>query len=73
MTSNNGGVMPILHIFWDEHKNIWPPDNNGRRWSDFELDELMGQLNRIGLSQVSDAIGSLRFDKIEMEGLWNKK
>ena len=57
--------MPILHIFWDEHKDKWPPDKTGRRWSDTELRALQTQLNRVGLHQVSDAIGSLMLDKIE--------
>ena len=58
--------MPVLHIFWDEHKYQWPPDD-GRRWTDEELDGLKAQLNNVGLSQVSDAIGSLQFDKIEID------
>jgi len=58
--------MSTLTIFWDDHKGIWPPDKNGRRWSDAELRELQDQLNRVGLGQVSDAIGSLMFDKIEL-------
>ena len=59
--------MTILRIFWDDHKGSWPPDETGRRWTDDELNELKAQLNRVGLGQVSDAIGSLMFDKIEME------
>ena len=61
--------MPVLHIFWDEHKEKWPPDKTGRRWDDNELRELQAQLNRVGLGQVSDAIGSLMFNKIELERL----
>lgn len=57
--------MPVLHIFWEEHKGEWPPDKNGRRWTETELDDLKGQLNMVGLSQVSDAIGSLQIDNIE--------
>jgi len=51
-----------LRIYWNSHHSVWPPDKTGRRWNDKELDELMDQLNNVGLSQVSNAIGSLRFD-----------
>lgn len=58
--------MPILHIFWDDHQGSWPPEKTGRRWTDVELRELQAQLNRVGLSQVSDAIGSLMLDRIRL-------
>lgn len=50
----------------------WVRDWNRRRglsyarWTDAELDELKLALNRNGMSVVSDAIGSLQFDLIEV-------
>ena len=57
--------MPFLHIFWEEHEGSWPQVGDVNRWDDHELNELKGQLNRVGLSQVASAIGSLQFDKID--------
>lgn len=59
--------MTVLHIDWNKHDGFWPPVNSGRRWSGKELDELKTQLNRLGLNQVSDAIGSLQFDIINLK------
>jgi len=59
--------MLTLHTFWNEHENQWPSTGDVRRWTDKELDELQEQLNKIGLSQVSSAIGSIQLDKIDQE------
>lgn len=64
--------MPTLHIYWDDRAGKWPPTSSGRRWTDEELDDLQKQLNRVGLGQVSDAIGSLRIDKYELTFLLHK-
>lgn len=42
-------------------------DINPRRWTDAELGVLQMILNRGGLNVVSDAIGSLMFDKVELK------
>ena len=49
----------------------WPLPGSGRRWTETELAELQKVLcERFGKYdglQISDAIGSLLFDKVEME------
>jgi len=53
------------------HATEWGKDlevmrsNGPRRWTGEQLDEVMKQLNAHGLSIVSDAVGSLRFDLVD--------
>lgn len=56
----------ILSLGWVENKE-WPGINSHRRWTDAELGALQDRLNRMGLAQVSDAIGSLLFDKVDLQ------
>lgn len=54
------------------HSTEWVMDleimrrNGPLRWTDAQLDDLQKQLNAHGLGIVADAVGSLRFDKIEL-------
>lgn len=48
------------------------PLGRGTRWTDAELNDLKGELNRNGLSVISDAIGSLQFDKLDLENSLRK-
>jgi hypothetical protein len=55
------------------HSTEWGKDleimrrSGPNRWTGEQLDELQRELNSRGLAIVADAIGSLRFDKVEIE------
>jgi len=44
-----------------------------RRWSQREIDALKDVMNRNGFKAVSNCIGSLEFDKVELENKLERK